>query len=210
MDDLLFSIEGENVTTKKIRIDEMEIEWPEAEGNAVEEKLAALAAVVADLEAKVSALTGEAEQAKADKCAAEEKAKGDVDDATAEADKAKGEAEAAKSEVAKMDSMIHTATMERVGLIDVAKKHLENTDFAKLSNQEIKRAVASKVFPEVKLDNANPEFVDGVFVAVSQVGNSAVKSLADAVSGARNDSADDSAEAARKRSMEASKNAWKN
>lgn len=78
------------------------------------------------------------------------------------------------------------AVKEHAGILAVAQTRLDEAELAKLGNADsdaLRRAVIAKALPDVKLDGASPDFLDGMFRTLTALpGDSAADSNAAAQS----------------------------
>lgn len=191
-----------NKTMKTIRIDGIDYDLSEqATLNVIQQKLAKLDAD------------------KADSTAALVNAKADTQKEKARADKAEEELSATKKKLdaATSPEALAKITNERVTLVRVAERIIndEKVKLDTMDDASIKKAVVLKVSPEAKLDGADPVYVNARFDAAVESfekeakANPALNAMRNAGQGRDDANGADPVEAARKRNLDAQRNAWK-
>lgn len=145
----------------KIKIDGMEYEATEVLGAKITEKLGQLDAATATIAKKDEALDAAKKAA--------EGLQGQVDALTADVQKKDKEIEAAKGAKPSRKDMIDLARA-RMDLEDFAKKALgadaEKVKFDEMDDLAIKKAVIAAVNPDMKLDSATEDYVNGCFSVI--------------------------------------------
>jgi hypothetical protein len=129
-----------------------------------------------------------------------------VDELTEENKKLKGE---------KMDAkQIHELVTKRTALVEKAKPIVKaDTKFDDMSDLEIKKAVITAKYPELKLDEKSEEYVQARFDAIIEAepvkkSTDSMKNAASKVDGTRTDGEPETAEEVRKRNMKADAEAY--
>lgn len=196
--------------------DLMKVQLKGKEFDASNELHAAIEAVRVDHETEVTELKSALEAAKA------EAAKLTTEKATVEAkaDSLDVEVKKLKAEVqTRTDSQptaeqVNAAAKDRIRVLRVAEQILPQDQHAKLdsmSDVEIKKAVITAEDSEAKLDGRDAAYIDGRFdhIATSVRTDGERSNIGVQVNKNRAESAAVDAEAARKASMEADRNAWK-
>jgi len=198
-------IEGSN-RMKVIRVDGIEVELSDVAGQVVEKELARRDACMQEIEDKIAKLDAEKKDLEKDL----EKMKGTKDALDAELAKTKTELEVAVKDASDMNR-INALVQARAELIEKCKPLVsEEVKFDALSEQEIKTAVVAATYPEIKLDGASADRIDGLFEGAI---NSATlirerQGRVDAGMGTPAKKSDDF-ESVRKDAQESAKNAWK-
>lgn len=120
-----------------------------------------------------------------------------------------------KLEGEKMDAkQVHELVTKRAALVEKAKPLVkEDTKFDALSDLEIKKAVITAKYPEMKLDEKSPEYIEARFDAIIEAepvkkSTDGLKKAVSKVDGSRADGDPETAEEVRKRNMKADSEAW--
>jgi hypothetical protein len=151
-------IEG-STRMKLIRVDGIEVELSDVAGQVVEKHLAHRDMTEKEIKDKLSEL----EEKKMDLEKELEKMKGNKDAMEAELAKAKDEAEAARKDANDM-TRIDALVKARAELIDKCKPMVAaDVKLDAMSDLEIKTAVVAATYPEIKLDGASSDRIDGLF-----------------------------------------------
>lgn len=129
-----------------------------------------------------------------------------VDELTATNKKLEGE---------KMDAkQIHELVTKRSSLVEKAKPIVKaDTKFDEMSDLEIKKAVITAKYPELKLDEKSPEYIEARFDAILDAepvkkSTDDLKKAVTKVDGTRTDGDPETAEEVRKRNMKNDSEAW--
>lgn len=121
-----------------------------------------------------------------------------------------------KLESEKMDSkQIHELVVKRSGLIEKSKAIVKaDVKLDDMADLDVKKAVIAAKYPELKLDEKSPEYIDARFDAIIdsepvKKSTDALKTAAAKLDSARNDGDPESADEVRARNMKNDSEAWK-
>ena len=144
---------------KVLRIDGIEVEVSEVAGQVIEKDLARRDLCQKEIEDKIAKIDEEKKDLEKEL----EKMKGNKDALDAELAKVKAELEAAHKDANDLDR-INALVKARSELIGQAKPLVaDDVKLDSMSDIEIKSAVVAATYPEIKLDGASADRIDGLF-----------------------------------------------
>lgn len=187
--------------SNRIRKDDEQIEALQSQLTALQAELDKLKGQYAAKEVEMDALKS-AQEKQADAVPDEEK-----QDESSEEEEKKDNKPGEKMDSAKIDALVR----KRLALYRKAESFLPSTaKFDSMTDRQIKVEVIKTKMPDFRADSVSNAYIDGLFEGFTATAStSRVDSLARSVNDSRNSIPVTSAAEARKRAMEADRNAWK-